>query len=124
MAEDKKKLSECEAVLMRILWEEGCDMSMRELMDEAAYKYKKTWAKQTVSTLLKRMTEAGFVSVYREGRIFYYHAEIKAKNYMGSEVVDFCKTWFNGDPVDMMEAYMKKKKLTPAQKRRLEDAIS
>ena len=121
---EKGKLSECESVLMRILWEEDCDMSMRELMDEAADKYGKVWAKQTVSTFLKRMTDAGFVSMYREGRIFYYHAEIKEKNYMGEEVVSFCRQWFGGDPVDMMEAYMKKKKLTPKQKRRLMDAIS
>ena len=38
MAEERNKLSESEALLMRILWEEDCDMSMRELMDEAAEK--------------------------------------------------------------------------------------
>ncbi|MCR4814413.1 MAG: BlaI/MecI/CopY family transcriptional regulator [Lachnospiraceae bacterium] len=124
MAGEGNKLSESEALLMRILWEEDCDMSMRELMDEAADKYGRIWAKQTVSTLLKRMEEAGYVSMYREGRIFYYHAEVSAKTYRGTEVVDFCKTWFDGDPVAMMEAYMKKKKLTPSQKRRLKDAIS
>ncbi len=124
MAELKERLSECEAVLMRILWEEDCDMSMRELMDEAAEKYGKVWAKQTVSTFLKRMTDAGFVSMYREGRVFYYHAEVKAKAYRGTEVVEFCKTWFDGDPVAMIEAYAKKKKLTPAQKRRIKEAIS
>ena len=85
MAELKERLSECEAVLMRILWEEDCDMSMRELMDEAADKYGKVWAKQTVTTFLKRMMDEGYVSMYREGRIFYYHAEIKAKNYLGEE---------------------------------------
>ncbi len=121
---EQKKLSECEAVIMRILWEEDCDMSMRELMDEAADKYGKVWAKQTVTTFLKRMTESGYVSMYREGRVFYYHAEIKAKNYLGEEAVDFCRTWFDGDPVDMMEAYMKKKKLTPKQKKRLMDLLS
>ena len=109
---------------MRILWEEDCDMSMRELMDEAADKYGRIWAKQTVSTLLKRMEDSGYVSMYREGRIFYYHAEVTAKAYCGTEGVDFCKTWFDGDPVAMMEAYMKKKKLTPNQKRRMKDAIS
>ena len=124
MAEGKERLSGSEAVLMRILWEEDCDMSMHELMDEAAYKTGKVWAKQTVSTFLMRMEEAGFVTKYREGRIFYYHAEVKAKNYKGEETVKFCKEWFDGDPVAMMEAYMKKKKLTPSQKRRLEDAIS
>ena len=124
MAEERNKLSESEALLMRILWEEDCDMSMRELMDEAADKYGRIWAKQTVSTILKIMEEAGFFSMYREGRIFYYHAEVSAKTYMGSEVVEFCKVWFDGDPVAMMEAYMKKKKLTPKQKRRMQDAIS
>ena len=28
-------------------------------------------------------TDYRYVSMYREGRIFYYHAEIKAKNYLG-----------------------------------------
>ena len=121
---EKVRLSECESMLMRILWEEDCDMSMRELMDEAADKYGKVWAKQTVSTLLKRMVEAGFLTMYREGRVFYYHAEVKAKAYCGAEVVEFCKTWYNGDPVEMMESYMKKKKLTPSQKKRLKDALS
>ena len=124
MAEERRRLTESEAILMRILWEEDCDMSMRELMDEAAEKYGRIWAKQTVSTLLKRMEDSGYVSMYREGRIFYYHAEVTAKAYCGTEVVDFCKTWFDGDPVAMMEAYMKKKKLTPNQKRRMKDAIS
>ena len=36
MALELERMSECEAMLMRILWEEDCDMSMHELMDEAA----------------------------------------------------------------------------------------
>ena len=84
----------------------------------------KDFGQEAVDTLLKRMEDSGYVSMYREGRVFYYHAEVTAKAYCGTEVVDFCKTWFDGDPVAMMEAYMKKKKLTPNQKRRMKDAIS
>ena len=99
-------------------------MSMRELMDEAEIIYGKTWKMQTVSTLLRRMEEAGFVSKYREGRIFYYHAEVKLKAYRNAEILEFCKFWFNGDPAEMLEAYTKKKKLTKDQKQRIQNAIS
>ena len=119
MALELERMSECEAMLMRILWEEDCDMSMHELMDEAADKYGKNWAKQTVSTLLKRMTDAGYVSSYREGRIFYYHAEVKAKDYRTEEAISFVKKWYDGDVVAMLEACNKKKKLTKTQKERL-----
>jgi BlaI family penicillinase repressor len=119
MALELERMSECEAMLMRILWEEDCDMSMHELMDEAADKYGKIWAKQTVSTLLKRMTDAGYVSSYREGRIFYYHAEVKAKDYRTEEAISFVKKWYDGDVVAMLEACNKKKKLTKTQKERL-----
>ena len=119
MALELERMSECEAMLMRILWEEDCDMSMHELMDEAADKYGKIWAKQTVFTLLKRMTDAGYVSSYREGRIFYYHAEVKAKDYRTEEAISFVKKWYDGDVVAMLEACNKKKKLTKTQKERL-----
>ena len=119
MALEWERMSECEAMRMRFLWEEDCDMSMHELMDEAADKYGKIWAKQTVSTLLKRMTDAGYVSSYREGRIFYYHAEVKAKDYRTEEAISFVKKWYDGDVVAMLEACNKKKKLTKTQKERL-----
>ena len=116
MGMEKQRLSECEAILMRILWEEDCDMSMQELRAEALENYGKDWAKQTVSTFLKRMEESGYLEGYKEGRIYYYHPLVTKKEYMGNEAVQFCKTWFDGDPVAMMEAYNKKKKLTPKQK--------
>ena len=123
MALELERMSECEALLMRILWEEDCDMSMHELMDEAYDKYGKVWAKQTVSTLLKRMTDAGYVSSYREGRIFYYHAEVKAKDYRTDEAVSFVKKWFDGDAVALLEAVNRKKKLTKTQKERLKSLL-
>jgi len=98
-------------------------MSMRELMDETYDKYGKVWAKQTVSTLLKRMTDAGYVSSYREGRIFYYHSEVKAKDYRTEEALSFVKKWFDGDPVALLEACNKKKKLTKTQKERLKKLL-
>ena len=67
MGMEKQRLSECEAILMRILWEEDCDMSMQELRAEALENYGKDWAKQTVSTFLKRMEESGYLEGYKEG---------------------------------------------------------
>ncbi len=123
MSEERERLSECESILMRILWKEDCDMSMQELRAEALEDYGKDWAKQTVSTLLKRMENTGYLESYKEGRIYYYHPLVTQKEYLGEEAVKFCKTWFGGDPVAMMEAYNKKKKLTPKQKERFKNLL-
>ena len=88
------QLSKSEEELMNILWKQK-KAFMKDLLD--AYPEPKP-ATTTVATLLKRMTDKGFVTYKAFGRSREYHPLVKKKDYFSKHVNGLIKNFFNDSP--------------------------
>jgi len=85
------QLSKSEEELMNILWKQK-KAFMKDLL--AAYPEPKP-ATTTIATLLKRMTDKGFVTYKAFGRSREYHPLVKKKDYFSKHVNGLIKNFFN-----------------------------
>lgn len=88
------QLSKSEEELMNILWKQK-KAFMKDLLD--AYPDPKP-ATTTVATLLKRMTDKGFVAYTSFGRSREYSPLVKKKDYFAKHVNGLIKNFFNDSP--------------------------
>lgn len=85
------QLSQTEEELMQYLWKLE-KAFMKDLLDE--YPEPKP-APTTVATLLKRMTEKGFVDYEQMGRSRQYYPLVKKSDYFSKHVNGLIKKFFN-----------------------------
>lgn len=85
------QLSKSEEELMNILWKQK-KAFMKDLLD--AYPEPKP-ATTTVATLLKRMTDKGFIAYKSLGRSREYFPLVKKKDYFSNHVNGLIKNFFN-----------------------------
>lgn len=105
-----EKLTECEELVMKVLWHAGEELGLTEITRRANDKYHKEWAPQTVSTFLARMVQKGYLKSYRRGRIFLYQILVPMEEYREQITKEFIECWYHGssDAVDIriaLEAY-------------------
>ncbi len=85
------KLSPAEEALMQHLWTAG-KAFMKDLLE--AYPDPKP-AATTIATLLKRMTEKGFIAYKEYGNSREYYPLIAKKDYFATHVNGLIKNFFN-----------------------------
>ncbi|MAW80572.1 MAG: penicillinase repressor [Parvularcula sp.] len=85
------QLSKSEEELMNIIWKLK-KAFMKDLLD--AYPEPKP-ATTTVATLLKRMTDKGFIAYNSIGRSREYYPLVKKKDYFSKHVNGLIKNFFN-----------------------------
>ncbi|UCD60064.1 MAG: BlaI/MecI/CopY family transcriptional regulator [Flavobacteriaceae bacterium] len=85
------QLSKSEEELMNILWEKQ-PAFMKDLIE--AYSDPQP-AVTTVATLLKRMTDKGFIGYNIVGRSRKYYAQVKKKDYFSRHVKRLIKNFFD-----------------------------
>ena len=67
-----EKLTTCEELVMKTIWDASEELSLTEIMQRVNEKYHKEWKPQTVSTFLARLVRKGYLQYYRKGRVFFY----------------------------------------------------
>lgn len=85
------QLSKTEEELMNILWKQQ-KAFMKDLLE--AYPEPRP-APTTIATLLKRMTDKGFVAYQSSGRSREYYPTVKKKDYFSKHVNGLIKNFFN-----------------------------
>ncbi|MCD7922511.1 MAG: BlaI/MecI/CopY family transcriptional regulator [Clostridiales bacterium] len=101
---NEKKLSACETLIMKLVWDAEGDISVQKLIVEIRERYGKDYARTTVVTFVKKLMDKGYVSTYRVGRASFVHAERDEylyKQRLMSEATDF---WFEGKPSGLLAA--------------------
>lgn len=76
-----EKLTECEEMVMKAVWDAGEELSLMEIMQRVNDKYHKQWKPQTVSTFLARLVTKGYLGHYRQGRTFFYQILVPFEAY-------------------------------------------
>jgi len=102
------QLSKTEEELMNILWRQK-KAFMKDLLE--AYKEPKP-ATTTVATLLKRMTDKGFVAYTSIGRLRQYYPLVKKKDYFSKHVNGLIKNFFNDSPGQFASFFTQETNLT------------
>jgi len=100
----EKKLSACETLIMKLVWDAEGDISVQKLIVEIRERYGKDYARTTVVTFVKKLIDKGFVTTYRVGRASFVHAErdeYQYKRQLMTEATDF---WFEGKPSTLLAA--------------------
>jgi len=108
------QLSKTEEQLMQHLWKLE-KAFMKDLLD--VYPEPKP-ATTTVATLLKRMTDKGFVAYKLYGKSREYYPLVKKKDYFSKHVNGLIKTFFNDSASQFASFFTKETNLT---KEELED---
>ncbi|MCM1466803.1 MAG: BlaI/MecI/CopY family transcriptional regulator [Alistipes sp.] len=100
-----QELSKCEGMVMKIIWSSGEILTMQEITSKVNSQFHKAWKTQTVSTYLARLVKKGYLSMERQGRLFYYHPLIEEKDYAGREIVKFMDMWGNAKTGALLSAF-------------------
>ncbi len=113
------QLSRSEEELMNILWKQQ-KAYMRSLMD--AYPDPKP-AATTIATLLKRMTDKGFIAYTSAGRSRQYYPLVKKKDYFAKHVNGLIKSFFNDSASQFASFFTKETNLSKAELEDLKELI-
>lgn len=108
------QLSKTEEELMNVLWKQQ-KAFLKDLLD--AYPEPKP-ATTTIATLLKRMTDKGFVAYKSNGRSREYYPTVKKKDYFSKHVNGLIKNFFNDSASQFASFFTQETDLT---KTELED---
>ncbi|GAA0370940.1 BlaI/MecI/CopY family transcriptional regulator [Bacillus horti] len=87
------KLSETEMEVMEVIWKEGTPVTVSKLLDIFE---DKDWKTSTMSTLLKRLIEKGFLTKTLDGKVNYYHTSVTMEQYRKIETQTFLNRLYNG----------------------------
>ncbi|WP_430908151.1 BlaI/MecI/CopY family transcriptional regulator [Maribacter sp. 2-571] len=113
------QLSKSEEELMNILWKQQ-KAFMKDLLE--AYPDPKP-ATTTVATLLKRMSDKGFVAYTRSGRSREYYPLVKKKDYFSKHVNGLIKNFFNNSASQFASFFTEETDLSKAELEELKSLI-
>lgn len=68
---EERNLSSAETLVMKAVWDAGEDVSVPDLIENLKVKFARDYARTTVATFLLKLSEKGFVRVYRKGKLSY-----------------------------------------------------
>ncbi len=111
------QLSKTEEQLMQYLWKLETAL-MKDILSQ--YPDPKP-ATTTVATLLKRMTNKGFVAYVLLGKSRQYYPLVKKKDYFGNYISGIIKKFFNNDASQFASFFTESTNLSKAE---LEDLRS
>lgn len=78
---EKNTLSECELLVMKVIWRSEESLSLQEIAERVNRIYGKNWKQQTISVFLGRIVKKNFLTSKRQGRQFYYYPLITENEY-------------------------------------------
>ncbi len=99
-----RELSGCETMIMKLIWDAEGDIAVQDLITKMKEIYKKDYARTTMVTFLKKLSDKGYVSTYRIGRAAYAHPEKEEDLYKQQLMLEEMDFWFDGRLSAMVDA--------------------
>ena len=103
-------LPEAELLVMQIIWEQNVPLSSKQMLELS--KSQKDWKLQTVSTLLNRLTEKGFLSSEKKGKERTYLSLVDREEYLSQETDRFVKNFHKNSISGLMASLVSSNKVT------------
>ena len=122
-ASEERNLSSAETLVMKAVWDAGEDISVPDLIENLKVKFARDYARTTVATFLLKLSEKGFVRVYRKGKLSYVHALKREEDYrerLLQRDVDF---WYHGNKSELIASLFRGEKMTESDKMQIRRAL-
>lgn len=111
-------LSKTELEILQVLWDNGGEMSPRDIWDIFLSRGK-DWKRQTLNTLLLRMEEKGVIEKHW-GSVHALCSELEFRHAQCKEMV---QDSFNGSLNQFMAAFTGNSKISPEDAKELEELV-
>lgn len=118
-----EKLTDCEELVMKTVWDAEEELSLMEVMSRVNEKYKKNWKPQTVSTFLARLVKKGYLRHYRQGRVFFYQILVPLDTYKGQLTNDYVNFWNHSNADEFLCALTEERPLREDEVERIQKLI-
>lgn len=103
-----KGLSKSEEKLLHVIWSQE-PTYLKDIM--SAYPNPKP-AKTTLATLLKRISDKGYVSYKQEGKIRCYSSTVSKTKYLKDKLGSFIGSFFDSSPAQFASFFAEEMELT------------
>lgn len=100
-----KRLPDSELEIMMIIWEANKPVTSAYISEKL--KDKKEWKITSVLTFLARLTEKGFITSVREGKINIYSAVINEEEYLNLESKSFLEKLYGNSLTTLVASLYK-----------------
>ncbi|AWH54544.1 BlaI/MecI/CopY family transcriptional regulator [Stenotrophomonas sp. ESTM1D_MKCIP4_1] len=101
-------ISEAEAVVMEVLWQQ----SPRSAEDVVAALAHREWAEPTIKTLLNRLLTKGAIAAERDGRRYLYQPLLQRQAWVEAQSQDFIGRVFDGRVAPLVAHFSERGQLT------------
>lgn len=119
-----ERLTECEQLVMKVIWDAEDELSLMEVLDRVNAKFDKDWKPQTVSTFLARLVKKEYLRHYRDGRQFFYRIEVPLAEYKGELTNDYVSFWNHDNADEFLCALSNERPLRPDEIERINKLIN
>lgn len=92
-----EKLSECEEMIMEVIWSLESNPDLNILTKEVKYRFSKEWKIQTTATFVKRLEQKGCIRIYKIGRRSYYQSLVEFEAYKRMKLEKLLERLYNGN---------------------------
>ena len=90
MKDISKRLPDAEFNVMKVIWNLASPITTNKITNKLA---DNTWKPQTLLTVLKRLSEKGFLNIIKDGKEHQYEVLIKENEYLEIETGSFLKRY-------------------------------
>lgn len=104
-------VSESELELMKIIWANDGTALYADIMEKLA-QMGNTWKKNTVITLLSRLTEKGLLKTKKIGRRNQYIAVVSEADYQAAQTQTFVNKFYEGEAKGLVATLIQREMLT------------
>ncbi len=108
----RELLSTAETLIMKVIWDADCELSVQELMDLLQERYEKDYKRSTVMTFLVRLCDKEFIETQRRGKYAYIHALRSEEEYKAGVMEREVNFWYDGKISEMINAMQKKQAIS------------
>lgn len=118
-----EELTNCETLVMKVIWNSEEALSIQEITNAVNTAYQKEWKVQTVSTFLSKMVKKGYLNMQRKGRYFFYYPLITEEEYGRKEIKRCVDFWGKGKLACLMASFTEVQKLTEEDKEQIRSLL-
>ena len=120
----QEALTECEVLVMKVIWESDDVMSIQEIITRINQQYQKDWKIQTVSTFLSRAVKKGYLEMKRRGRSFEYYPLVTEEQYGRREIAKCVENWGDGKLGNLVASFAETKQLSAQEKAEIKELLN
>lgn len=105
------RLSDTEMEVMQVIWGIAAPVTVAELL--AIFEESKGWKTSTLSTILSRLIDKGFLSKSMQGKANFYDIRLTLQEYQKSEAKSLLANLYGGNVKNFVAALVDDEDITP-----------